>query len=95
LKREIETADKLLKLGGLLILDDIFFWNELQQAYESIDETKYQKLGTDARVGVLKKYLRCTCELPTITVVCVSACFTKLRLISKSIYIKGWACLWY
>jgi len=43
LKREIETADKLLKLGGLLILDDISsFWNELQQAYESIDETKYQ-----------------------------------------------------
>jgi len=40
----------------LLILDDISsFWNELQQAYESIDETKYQKLGTDARVGVLKK----------------------------------------
>jgi len=41
LKREIETADKLLKLGGLLIMISSF-WNELQQAYESIDETKYQ-----------------------------------------------------
>ena len=56
LKREIESADKLLKLGGLLILDDIYsFWPELQETYSSIDETKYQKLGTDGRIGVLKK----------------------------------------
>lgn len=56
LKREIETADKLLKSSGLLFLDDInSYWSELQENYESIDETKYQKLGTDGRVGVLKK----------------------------------------
>jgi len=56
LKREIESANKLLKSGGLLLLDDIDeFWGDLQETYESIDETKYQKLGTDGRVGVLKK----------------------------------------
>jgi hypothetical protein len=56
LKTEIESADKLLKSGVFLILDDISsFWNQLQKIYESIDETKYQKLGTDGRVGVLKK----------------------------------------
>jgi hypothetical protein len=56
LEREIKRADKLLKPGGFLILDDIYsFWTELQKIYESIDETKYQKLGTDGRIGVLKK----------------------------------------
>ena len=56
LKREIETADKLLKSGGLLILDDInSYWDEIQEAYESIDTTKYQKLGTNGRVGILRK----------------------------------------
>lgn len=56
LKREIESADKLLKLGGFLILDDIYsFWPDLQETYQAIDETRYQKLGTDGRVGVLKK----------------------------------------
>jgi hypothetical protein len=38
LKREIESVDKLLKLGGFLTLDDIFsFWNELQKIYDSIE----------------------------------------------------------
>jgi len=56
LQREIETADKLLKLGGLLILDDVnLFWTDIQKTYESIDEKKYQKIGADGRVGILKK----------------------------------------
>jgi hypothetical protein len=56
LKREIEAVDRLLNLGSLLLLDDVnSFWNEVQEIYETIDPTKYQKLGTDGRVGILKK----------------------------------------
>lgn len=56
LRREIDSADKLLKSGGLLILDDAnSYWGGIQKTYESIEETKYQKLGTDGRVGILKR----------------------------------------
>ena len=56
LKREIQIVDKLLKIGGLLILDDINpYWNSVQEVYKTIDNTKYAKLGTDGSVGILKK----------------------------------------
>ncbi|GAB4411444.1 MAG: hypothetical protein Fur0044_05420 [Anaerolineae bacterium] len=56
LTREIASADRLLKPGGLLILDDITpYWGEIQEIYETIDPTRYHKLGSDGRVGILKK----------------------------------------
>lgn len=56
LTREIASADRLLKPGGLLILDDITpYWGDIQEVYETIDPTRYHKLGSDGRVGILKK----------------------------------------
>lgn len=58
LAREIDSADRLLKPGGLLILDDVYpFWPEIQRTYKAIDRNRYDRVGTDGRVGVLKKRL--------------------------------------
>jgi hypothetical protein len=56
LKREIEEIDRLLKPGGLLILDDVSpDWDGVQEAFETIDETRYRKAGANNRVGILEK----------------------------------------
>lgn len=56
LRREIDSVDRLLKPGGILILDDVSRrWRDLQRVYQSIEPSKYDDLGTDGRVGILRK----------------------------------------
>jgi hypothetical protein len=54
LVREIEAIDRLLKPGGLLVLDDVE-WDQFGKVYREIDRARYHDLGNDGRVGVLKK----------------------------------------
>lgn len=53
LAREIDAISGLLKTNGLLILDDIN-WGALGSIFRSIDKEKFQTLGDDGRVGVLR-----------------------------------------
>jgi predicted O-methyltransferase YrrM len=54
LKIEIELADKLLKIGGFLILDDIDYWDGPKKLYEDFN-LKYEKIPSTKRAGILKK----------------------------------------
>ncbi|MFI5386238.1 MAG: class I SAM-dependent methyltransferase [Fimbriimonadales bacterium] len=54
LTSEIEAIGRLLKTGGLLILDDVD-WDELGKVYRGIDLARYDNLGTDGRIGLLRK----------------------------------------
>lgn len=58
LSREIEVIDRLLKPQGMLILDDID-WDEvgghIGEVYRSIDRERFEQLGGDGRVGLLRK----------------------------------------
>ncbi|RTK93305.1 MAG: class I SAM-dependent methyltransferase [Neisseriaceae bacterium] len=54
LKIEIELADKLLKTGGFLILDDIDYWDGPKKLYENFN-LGYEKIGSNKRAGILKK----------------------------------------
>jgi hypothetical protein len=51
---EINLADKLLKPGGLLILDDIDHWQGPQSLYNDFPFL-YEKIPLDSRAGVLRK----------------------------------------
>lgn len=56
LARELDRIDQLLRPGGLLILDDVSgSWPEIQRVYAGVDRARYEPLGADGRVGVLKK----------------------------------------
>jgi len=58
LTREIQRVDVLLRHGGLLVLDDVSAsWKEIQDVYQTIDPSRYDKLGADERIGVLRKRL--------------------------------------
>jgi hypothetical protein len=54
LSREIAAIDRLLKPGGLLILDDVD-WTELGDVFRSIDSERFEYLGSDGRVGIVRK----------------------------------------
>ncbi len=59
LSREIDHIYHLLKKNGLLILDDISdYWEnraQLKSIYDNADEKRFIKVGTDGRVGILRK----------------------------------------
>jgi predicted O-methyltransferase YrrM len=55
LERELYLADRLLKKGGLLIIDDVFHFEQIRSIYQSLATTKYEKIGEDERLGVLRK----------------------------------------
>ena len=46
----------LLRPGGVLVLDDVSSeWFEIERVFAELDATVFEKLGTDGRVGVLRK----------------------------------------
>ncbi len=57
LSRELEFMSRLLRPGGYLFLDDVSTtWFEIERVFENAARTGvYEKLGSDGRVGVLKK----------------------------------------
>ncbi len=59
LSRELDKVYRLLKKGGLLVLDDISeYWENrsgLKAVYDNADQTKFIKEGADGRVGILRK----------------------------------------
>jgi hypothetical protein len=55
LRREVNELALALRVGGLLIFDDVSIgYEELKEVYLSLPSAKWQNLGTDGRVGVLK-----------------------------------------
>lgn len=54
-ERDVELADKILKSGGYLILDDIDFWKDPRDYYNNFPLEGYHKIVVNPRVGVLKK----------------------------------------
>jgi len=56
LQRELDQVSRLLRPGGLLVLDDVAdAWPEVQAVYAAIAPTIFSKLGTDGRIGILVK----------------------------------------
>jgi hypothetical protein len=56
LEREIELVRPMLKEGGIVILDDVDEnWGEIKALYMSVQNDKWRDLGTNGRVGLLRK----------------------------------------
>ncbi len=56
LDRELRSIDGLLRVGGLLILDDVSaHWRDIQDLYHSIDTEGYMRVLSDGRIGILQK----------------------------------------
>ena len=56
LRRELREVAALLRPGGVLVLDDVSSeWFEIERVYAELDAAVFEKLGTDGRVGVLRK----------------------------------------
>ena len=56
LRRELREIVMLLRPGGVLVLDDVSSeWFEIERVFAELDATVFEKLGTDGRVGVLRK----------------------------------------
>ncbi|MFQ5568344.1 MAG: class I SAM-dependent methyltransferase [Rhodothermales bacterium] len=56
LRRELVRVDRLLRPGGLLILDDVTpAWEEIRQVYQQMDPARYGDVGSDGRVAVLRR----------------------------------------
>jgi len=56
LRRELDWIDRLLRPGGLLILDDVCAsWFEIEEVYETLSGEHYEKLGTDGRIGIARR----------------------------------------
>ncbi|MBI4357834.1 MAG: class I SAM-dependent methyltransferase [Candidatus Omnitrophica bacterium] len=57
--RELDSIFRLLKPSGLVIMDDVDeYWQAktgLKDIYDKADEGKFDKEGTDGRIGVLRK----------------------------------------
>ena len=56
LRRELACIAALLRPGGVLVLDDVSSeWFEIERVYAELDAAVFTKLGTDGRVGILRK----------------------------------------
>lgn len=56
LRREVELMAGLLKADGLMFLDDVTpQWEGVANVFHHFDHEHYEKLGTDWRVGVIRK----------------------------------------
>jgi SAM-dependent methyltransferase len=51
LSREIASIARLLKTGGILVLDDVN-WDTLGKVYALLDASLFEKIGSDGRVGL-------------------------------------------
>lgn len=54
LSRETALAHRLLKSGGILVMDDVD-WTGLGDVYRSLDRNLFQDLGFNGRIGLAKK----------------------------------------
>jgi hypothetical protein len=54
LSREIASIARLLKIGGILVLDDVN-WDTLGKVYALLDSSLFERIGSDGRVGLAKK----------------------------------------
>lgn len=54
LSRETAFAYRLLKSGGIMVMDDVD-WTSLGDVYRSLDRNLYEDLGADGRVGLARK----------------------------------------
>jgi SAM-dependent methyltransferase len=54
LTREIDSIARLLKIGGILVLDDVN-WDTLRNVYALLDSSVFERIGSDGRVGLAKK----------------------------------------
>ena len=54
LSRETTLAHRLLKPGGIMVMDDVD-WKSLGDVYRGLDRTLFEDLGFDGRVGLAKK----------------------------------------
>jgi hypothetical protein len=56
--RELEVADRLLKRGGLLLLDDISWqWSDLDEAYGTFAHGRYEEVMRNGRALIARKTL--------------------------------------
>lgn len=56
LEQEISVLDKLVRRGGILILDDVDeAWAGVQDLFQKLSIDRYTKIGTDGRIGILRK----------------------------------------
>lgn len=54
LGRELDRVQRLLRPGGLLVLDDVSAaWPEIQSVFTAISPSRFRKLAADGRIGVL------------------------------------------
>jgi hypothetical protein len=54
-KNEVLQADKILKDGGFIILDDIDHWDGPKYVYQNFPLENYIKVICDTRAGILMK----------------------------------------
>lgn len=54
LSRETALAYRLLKAGGILVVDDVD-WTSLGDVYRSLDRELFENLGFDNRIGLVRK----------------------------------------
>ncbi len=56
LSRELDEVHRLLRVGGLLVLDDVSnAWPEIQTIFTAIGTDKFEKLAANGRIGLLVK----------------------------------------
>lgn len=54
LQRELDRVYRLLRPGGILVLDDVSAaWPKIQSVFSAISPDRFGKLGTDNRIGLL------------------------------------------
>jgi predicted O-methyltransferase YrrM len=54
LRRELGQVHRLLRPGGILVLDDVSAgWPEIQSVFSGTSPDQFQKLGADDRIGLL------------------------------------------
>jgi hypothetical protein len=55
LRHEVDELARVLRLGGLLVLDDVDkWWPELRDVYLSLPKSQWEDLGSDGRVALLR-----------------------------------------
>jgi len=61
LRREVPLVHRLLKPGGMLVMDDVD-WTSIQGVYRALDPESFQVLRSDRRVGLARKKQTVSCQ---------------------------------